>query len=290
MTWRWTFYALLWLAGLTEIFLLTLPETLASIILLKRARKIRKDTSPYSAKILAPVESTDRRLFTIFRKAMTRPWKLLFDPISFLVAIYYSVVYTLLYMLFSIYPIVFQQKRGWNSGVGELPLIGTVVGACLGGLILFALSAREKAKERAGYALVPEDRLPAAMVGGILFAGTMFWFAWTAEFNSIHWIVPTIAGTFLATSILLLFAAFINYLIDTYLEFAASAVAANTVLRSACGAAGPLFTQYMFNELGVGGGGSLIGGVAVLLSPIPFIFFIYGKSIRQRSRFAPTGA
>ena len=65
---------------------------------------------------------------------------ILFDPISFCVAIYYCVVYTLLYMLFSIYPIVFQQKRGWNAGVGELPLLGVVVGAILGGVILFLVS------------------------------------------------------------------------------------------------------------------------------------------------------
>lgn len=44
----------------------------------------------------------------------------------------------------------------------------------------------------------------------------------------------------------------------------------------------------MFNALGVGGGGSLIGGVAVLLAPIPFIFYKYGRPIRERSRFAPT--
>lgn len=70
--------------------------------------------------------------------------------------------------------------------------------------------------------------------------------------------------------------------------YAASALAANTVMRSACGAAAPLFTQYMFDALGVGGGGSLIGGVAVLLAPIPFVFYKYGGPIRRRSKFAPT--
>lgn len=44
----------------------------------------------------------------------------------------------------------------------------------------------------------------------------------------------------------------------------------------------------MFNALGVGGGGSLIGGVALLLAPIPFIFYKYGGPIRERSKFAPT--
>jgi hypothetical protein len=116
----------------------------------------------------------------------------------------------------------------------------------------------------------------------------MFWFAWTGEYNSIHWVVPTLAGVFLSTSILLIFVAYLNYLTDSYLMFAASALAANTVCRSACGAAAPLFTQYMFDALGIGGGGSLIGGVAVLLAPIPFVFYWYGEPIRKRSKFAPT--
>jgi len=70
--------------------------------------------------------------------------------------------------------------------------------------------------------------------------------------------------------------------------YAASALAANTVCRSACGAVAHLFTQYMFDALGVGGGGSLIGGVAVLLAPIPFVFYKYRGPIRERSKFAPT--
>jgi DHA1 family multidrug resistance protein-like MFS transporter len=116
----------------------------------------------------------------------------------------------------------------------------------------------------------------------------MFWFAWTGQYNSIHWIAPTLAGVFLSTSILLIFVAYLNYLTDTYLMYAASALAANTVCRSACGAAAPLFTQYMFDALGVGGGGSLIAGVACLLAPIPFVFYKYGEPIRRRSKFAPT--
>lgn len=67
-------------------------------------------------------------------------------------------------------------------------------------------------------------------------------------------------------------------------------MAGNTILRSACAAAAPLFTHYMFDTLGVGGGASLIGGMAVLLAPIPFVFYKYGEPIRKRSKFAPTPA
>lgn len=69
--------------------------------------------------------------------------------------------------------------------------------------------------------------------------------------------------------------------------YAASAIAANTIARSACGAAAPLFTNQMFTAMGIGGGGSLIGGVATVLGIIPFLFYKYGKQIRVRSKFAP---
>jgi hypothetical protein len=44
----------------------------------------------------------------------------------------------------------------------------------------------------------------------------------------------------------------------------------------------------MFDTLGVGGAGSLIGGVGILLMPIPFIFYRYGSAIRTRSKYAAT--
>ncbi|TGO51088.1 hypothetical protein BCON_0169g00160 [Botryotinia convoluta] len=286
--WRWNFYVILWLAGITELLMFTIPETLPSKILVNKARRIRALKIPGYENVKAPVEDSDRTLWQLFKVALIRPWQLLVDPISFAVAVYLSVVYALLYMLFTIYPIIFQEKRGWNSGVGELPLIGTIIGAFIGGVAIFMVSSRDRKKLEAGHVGVAEDRLPVAMAGGIIFPITMFWFAWSGNYNEVHWIVPTLGGVFLSTSILLIFVAYLNYLTDTYLMYAASAVAANTVCRSAAGAAAPLFTSYMFDALGVGGGGSLIGGIAVLLAPIPFLFYKYGGAIRERSKFAPT--
>ena len=85
---------------------------------------------------------------------------------------------------------------------------------------------------------------------------------------------------------MLVYVAVINYLTDTYASYAASVIAANTVARSAGSAAAPLFATQMFTALGVGGGGSLIGGVATLLAFIPFVFFWYGASIRKKSKYA----
>jgi MFS transporter, DHA1 family, multidrug resistance protein len=69
---------------------------------------------------------------------------------------------------------------------------------------------------------------------------------------------------------------------------AASAIAANTFLRSLFGAAFPLFATYLFNGLGIQWASTLLGAIAALLVPIPILFYIYGHRIRARSAFAPT--
>jgi MFS transporter, DHA1 family, multidrug resistance protein len=181
--WRWSFYVLLWLGGISALFMFTIPETYAPTILAHKAKRIRKAGIPGYENVKAPIENSEQSLIAIFKVALVRPWIILFDPISFLCAIYIAVVYTLLYMLFSIYPIVFQEMRGWNSGVGELPLLGTVVGAVIGSFVVFVRSYYEAKKIKRGEVMKPEDRLVLAMVGGIGFAIGNFWMAWTGAYK-----------------------------------------------------------------------------------------------------------
>lgn len=207
---------------------------------------------------------------------------------------------------------MFQEKRGWNAGVGELPLLGMAVGAMVGGIVVFVSSPQaltpyvpkaSRLHDRTGEQLnthqerkkglgsgdwAAERRLPLAMIGAVLLPVSMFWLSWSGNYPSVHWIVPTLAGGFVCCAIVFIFVALMNYLTDTYLFVAASAIAINTVVRSAAAAGGPLFTNQMFHALGVGGAGSLLAGVACLLAPIPFLFYRYGEKVRKASKWAPT--
>lgn len=69
---------------------------------------------------------------------------------------------------------------------------------------------------------------------------------------------------------------------------AASAIAANTFLRSLAGAGFPLFATYMFEGMGIQWASTLLGCVAALLVPIPIWFYVSGHKIRAKSKFAPT--
>ena len=71
-------------------------------------------------------------------------------------------------------------------------------------------------------------------------------------------------------------------------DSAASAIAANTFLRSIAAAGFPLFARQMFNNLGIQWAGTLLGCLAAICVPIPVCFYLFGKKLRQKSKFAPT--
>lgn len=69
---------------------------------------------------------------------------------------------------------------------------------------------------------------------------------------------------------------------------AASAIAANTIVRSTFAAACPLFARQMFEDMTIKWAGSLLGFVALALTPVPVLFAIYGPQLREKSKFAPS--
>lgn len=79
----------------------------------------------------------------------------------------------------------------------------------------------------------------------------------------------------------------LNYIVDAYLMFAASALAGNTFMRSLFGAAFPLFGRQMFLGMHIQWASTLLGCVALVLAPIPFAFYFYGAKIRAKSKIAP---
>ncbi len=97
--------------------------------------------------------------------------------------------------------------------------------------------------------------------------------------------VPTSAGVLFGMGYLCLFMALLNYLVDAYEVFAASAMAAASLSRSSFGAVLPFATRPMYRALGVAWATSLLGFLAVALCVVPFVFLRWGGRMRERSRF-----
>ena len=68
------------------------------------------------------------------------------------------------------------------------------------------------------------------------------------------------------------------------LHRAVEAVAANIILRSSVAAGFPLFTKQMFENLGVNWACTLLGCLAAIMVPMPFIFRAYGPFLRGKSK------
>ncbi|KAM0492639.1 hypothetical protein ACHAP8_009817 [Fusarium lateritium] len=284
--WRWTEY----LTGIIQIVFLTLgvifvDESYPPKLLIYKARRLRHETGNWA--LHAKFEEWDVSIAELSRKFLVRPIQLICTPICFLVALYASFCYGILYMQLGAIPIIFREIRGWGTLVSSLPFICILLGAIIGcSANVYNQLLYNKAYHAAGNRAVPEKRLPPMMIGSVIFSGGQFIIAWTGGNTNIHWIVPCIGLVLLGTGFFTIFQAALNYLVDTFTMYAASAIAANTFLRSMFAAAFPLVVGPLYHNLGVGPGSSITGGFAALLIPVPFIFYTYGKRIRARSKWS----
>jgi hypothetical protein len=131
----------------------------------------------------------------------------------------------------------------------------------------------------------PEGRLYFACIESALLPIGLFWFGWT-QFTSIPWIVPAMAVGCATMGIYSIYLATFNYLADTYHRYASSALAAQSFCRNILGGIFPLVTVQMFQGLTFQGAASLLGGLAALLTAVPWVLVFYGPKIRARSKFA----
>lgn len=287
--WRWIYYILLIFTGVVYLLMLLVPETHHSTILARRAKKLRKKTGD-------PSYTTEKKLHPVPLKktvqvTLLRPMQLLFEVIVFLVTIYMAVLYGLLYMFFFAYPVVFMEGKGWSASKTGLMFIPIMVGV-LGATVVSPFVNKHyvrlaKSYEARGEVPPAELRLIPMMVGCWFIPAGLFIFAWTS-YPRLSWVGPCLAGLPCGIGFVLIYNSANNYIVDAYLHFAASALAAKTLVRSVWGAAVPLFTIQMYHRLGYQWAGSLLGFISLACCAIPYLFYIYGAKIREKSKYAYT--
>ncbi|CAG7939654.1 unnamed protein product [Penicillium olsonii] len=281
--WRWVqgFLALL-AAAQWLLTLALLPETYGPVLLRRRAEALSK-VNGHTYRSALDINKISIKLTV----ALARPWVLLFrEPIVLLITMYMSIIYGTLYMLFAAYPIVFQLTRGWGEGIGGLSFLGVMVGILASVPHMFFGHVRySKLVSKATSRLPPEARLPDCFLACIALPIGLFWFAWTNS-PSVHWIVPILSGVPFGYGCTMLFLPCLNYLVDSYTIYAASVLAANSAMRSIFGAAFPLFTGKMYENLGLHWAASVPAFLALACVPIPYLFYVYGARIRRKCHYA----
>jgi MFS family permease len=313
--WRWNYYLLLIIVGIswvcTTIFL---PETYAPVLLRHRAAKLRKETGDPT--YMTEQERHKRSLSEIIKIALFRPMEMLFtEPIILFITVsirrspvtsvvhladkpwpfpqqlYLSLIYSILYIFFFAFPIIFGKLHNFSLGSVGLSFLAILIGM-IGAFFTVLpyqktlyLRSTEKA-DAAGHVVAPEARLPAMMIGSIALPIGLFIFAWTS-YSHVHWIAPMIGGGIFGWAMISIYVGANSYVIDAFSTYAASAMAAKTFLSRVAGASIPMFVdRYYESAIGVNWASAVIAFIALIMVPIPFIFNKYGHRIRAASKKA----
>jgi multidrug resistance protein len=297
-TWRWVFYSTSIAAIFVQVLgIFFLRETYAAEILKRKKKQLIKITG--NKDLHTEFDNPNRKFRQHLATALARPFKLLFtQPIVQVLALYIGYVYGVLYLVLASFPVLWTNPRtgpkakppgyGESAGIGGLNYIslglgfylGTQIAAKTADKIYKALKAKNDGVGRS------EFRVPLMFPGAIMVPIGLLIYGWAAQ-NFTHWIVPNIGTLIFAAGNQLVFQNCQTYIVDSYTRFAASAIAATTVLRSLGGFAFPLFAPAMYGALGYGWGNTTLAflGIAIGL-PAPCILWWFGETLRKKSNFA----
>ena len=176
---------------------------------------------------------------------------------------YFSLVtLPLLFGPIPVYGLFSYQWNNGNTGLSYISIgIGSVTGIFLAGRLMsrsyvFMVARLQKksssdnnSNEDPRHRTYPEARLPFLQVGIVLEVIGLVIFAWTVHYR-VHWIVPLIAAGIFAIGIMISYISIQTYLVDTYRQYAASALAAAAVLRSVLGCVFSIVGFGVYKRLG----------------------------------------
>ncbi|KAF9875308.1 hypothetical protein CkaCkLH20_07128 [Colletotrichum karsti] len=315
--WRWIFYIQMITVGTTTLAMFFFfDETRSNVVLRKKCVALNKHfldirlqrtaamsrrpdrpmlqpklqstshsaTDSVRVRFIEHAEGPELDLSIIWR-SFSFPLKLLFtESVVFWFSAWVSFAWAILFMQFNSIGLAFRSTYHFNSSEVGGVYTAVVVGSCAGAAICIfqdPIFRRVIPQQMA----TPEGRLYSACVESLFLPIGLFWFGWSTSPN-VHWIVPALAIASVTIGIFAIYLAVFNYLADIYHRYASSALAAQSMCRNLLAGVFPLFTNTMFQRLGYGGAGSLLGGIGLVLSLVPWLLCIYGERIRARSPFA----
>ncbi|KAK1763448.1 major facilitator superfamily transporter multidrug resistance [Phialemonium atrogriseum] len=285
--WRWDF----WIVLIVSVIITTMTEVFNSetnprVLIARKVRRLQQELGRDDLRSCYDPPNAEKRNSRILLNGLIRPTKMLFlSPLVFSLSLYIAFTYGVLYLLFTTIPVVFETQYGWSVGITGLVYISLGAGNLAGWAVVTATSDRGVVKRTKanGGVFEPEMRLPISIYFGFFLPITFFWYGWSTYYKT-HWISPVLSLFPFAFGLIGLFLPILTYLVDCYPMYAASAVAANTVLRSLVGALLPLGGPSMYQNLGLGWGNSLLGFICVAMIPVPMLIYRFGARLRKAER------
>lgn len=304
--WRWNFWIQLIFGGATQILhFFTVPETRATVMLDKKAKRLRKEDDKKFGHIYGPNEMKEHRLD---RKELLsvwyRPFKFFFtEPIVLCLSLLSGFSDALIFTFLEAYAPVYEQWHFSTSQVGAA-FIPIVIGYCISYATFVPdviMQVRQR-KEKGSNNVRPERRLLFLLSEAPLEAIGLFGFAFTSYGPMVmtaknSWIAPMIFSTFVGMANFAIYYTTIDYMIAAYGPYSASATGGNGFARDVLAGIAAFYAGPMYGVNEANGidrphnlvwGSALLGVFAIFVTIPIYVFYWKGEWFRNRSKYAQT--
>jgi DHA1 family multidrug resistance protein-like MFS transporter len=209
------------------------------------------------------------------------------EPVIAVFGGYLVLLYTLIFTFLSGFDYIFQETYRLPTN-----LTGACFAAIAAGSTAFILCApglyswaRRKTEYVRGSAMKPEFRLWPAIITAPLLPISLFWLGWT-NYPSISIWCGLGACFVFGVVLTAIYVSSYEYIIDSYGEHSAIALASITMVRYFIAGGMVIAARPMYEGIGVHWTLTLLGCIAVILTPAPLVFWRYGAKLRKKSPYA----
>ncbi|KKK13082.1 hypothetical protein P175DRAFT_0469214 [Aspergillus ochraceoroseus IBT 24754] len=290
VSWRWVEWCTLIAAGLVLILVaFFMPETYGPLLLQWKAAHYRRITG--DDRFCSEHEIADATLFSRLKVSMTRPFRMLTEPIIIAMTLYLSVLYIILFTFLVGWPYIFEKTFGLDQGLANIIFISMFLGTEANFVLVpivyrMTLQQAKRGQGEGNHLFKPETRLWYAMFGAaIAVPVSLFWLAWTS-FASISVWSSIFAVAMFGFGITGVFICVYMYIIDSYEIYAASALTFVALTRYVVAGGMTVVGIPFYENMGTHHTLTILACLASILVPIPYVLYYYGHWIRSKSRFA----
>ena len=286
LSWQWINWIALFISTFAFLIaFLFLPETYLPMLLDYKAAHLRRVSG--SLQYTAQQQNSSgflqqlKQVLAVSVKISTT------EPAIISLGGFLILLYIILFTFLSGFDYIF--KRRYN-------LTSLQEGACFASIALGATAVSLSSpalhtwtRRHVGYReradVVPEFRLWPAMLVSPLLPISLFWLGWT-DYSRIS-IFSGLGACFCCGVVLnAMYVSSYEYIIDSYGVKASIALASVTMMRYLIAGGMVVAARPMYENIGVHWTMTLLGCMALVLTPAPYVLFRYGKKLREKSRFA----
>ncbi|KAJ5713755.1 uncharacterized protein N7483_010936 [Penicillium malachiteum] len=287
-TWRWMFWSTsIFQAVMIIVSFTAFQETYESLILRRRAERIRRETGDPRYYTVDERINANKSALRVIGRALSRPVRLLiFHPIVQISSLISAFNYGILYIVLSTFSDLWTNNYHESVEISGLHYIAVALGEIAGSQLCAKMmdNLYHRLKARANGEHTPELRVPSVFPGTILGSMGLFLYGWATHYR-LHWAVVDIGVFITMLGLQMTGMPLQAYVMEAYPEYTGSAGAAQQFMRSLTAFSFPLFAPKMYATLGYGWGNSTLAFLGLFVGlPAPWLLWHYGALLRGKTK------